>query len=110
MAYNVELADRIRALLDNEPDLSVRAMFGGLGFMIGGNMAVAASSKGGVILRIDPAHTAELAQREGLEVMVMRGRAMNGWLHVAAGQVEGADDLERLVALGADYARSLPPK
>ncbi len=110
MAYDVQLADRVRALLEVEPDLTERAMFGGLGFMIRGNMAVGAASKGGLILRVDPARTAEIADAEALEAMEMRGRAMNGWLHVAAAQVAAEADLARIVAIGADYARSLPAK
>ncbi len=110
MAYDVALADRVRAVLEVEPDLTERAMFGGLGFMIGGNMAVGVSGQGGLLLRVDPARTAEVVEAERLSRMEMRGRAMNGWLHVDAAQVARDVDLERLVAMGADYARSLPAK
>ena len=85
-------------------------MFGGLAFLIGGNMAVSASGQGGLLLRCDPEETETLVSQAHVGRFEMRGRAMDGWLRVDAEAVESRDDLERWVAIGVDYARSLPPK
>ncbi|MDQ6873788.1 MAG: TfoX/Sxy family protein, partial [Actinomycetota bacterium] len=84
MAYDRELANRIREVVQGEPGLTEKAMFGGLGFLIGGNMAVSASSKGGLLLRIDPAQTEALAAEPHARRFEMRGREMDGWLRVDA--------------------------
>ncbi|HEX9377862.1 MAG TPA: TfoX/Sxy family protein [Actinomycetota bacterium] len=110
MAYDEELADRIRALLGGEPDLTEMKMFGGLGFLIGGNMAVAASGQGGVLVRVDPARSDRLLATTNARLMEMRGRGMQGWLRVAANDVRTKQQLAKWVRLGATYARSLPPK
>lgn len=110
MAYDEELAERIRHAVDGEPGLSEQRMFGGLAFLVRGNMAVAASGQGGLLLRVDPAASEELTADPHVERMVMRGRAMDGWLRVDAAAAASADDLGRWVAVGLDYARSLPPK
>ncbi len=110
VAYDEELADRIRALLGGEPDLTEMKMFGGLGFLIGGNMAVAASGQGGVLVRIDPARSDRLLATTNARLMEMRGRGMQGWLRVAANDVRTKQQLAKWVRLGATYARSLPPK
>ncbi len=102
MAYDEQLAARIRALV---PDATEKKMFGGLAFLIGGNMAVAASGQGGLLVRVDPAESDELVAATAAEPMEMRGRAMQGWLRVPAG-----DDLEAWVARGLAYARPLQPK
>jgi len=109
MAYDEELAERIRGLL---PDLPVteQKMFGGLAFLVGGHMAVAASGKGGLMLRCDPADSDRLVAEPGASRMVMRGREMDGWLRVASEAVAGDDDLARWVEVGTTYAGSLPPK
>jgi TfoX/Sxy family transcriptional regulator of competence genes len=109
MAYDEELADRIRALL---PDLEVteKKMFGGLGFMIGGNMAIAASGQGGLLVRADPAESDELVASTAAYPMEMRGRQMSGWLRVDTDAVGSQDELAKWVEIGASYARSLPPK
>ncbi len=85
-------------------------MFGGLGFLIGGNMAVSASSKGGLLLRIDPAQTEALAAEPHARRFEMRGREMDGWLRVDAEAIETDGDLRRWVSHGVGYARSLAPK
>jgi hypothetical protein len=85
-------------------------MFGGLAFLVQGNMAVAASSKGDLMLRVDPAESESLTVHPEVERMVMRGREMDGWLRVGLGALESDTDLRRWVDLGLDYARSLPPK
>jgi TfoX/Sxy family transcriptional regulator of competence genes len=110
VAYDEELAGRIRELLSGEPDLAERKMFGGLAFLIGGNMSVAASGRGGVLVRVDPARSDALLASTNAQLMEMRGKRMPGWLRVAAGDVRTTRQLARWVRLGATYARSLPPK
>lgn len=110
MAYDEGVADRIRAALAGDPDLTERKMFGGLGFMIAGNMAVAANSSGDLMVRVDPEQTAELVGRPGARPQEMRGRALRGWIHVDAAVITDDADLADWVTLGAAYARSLPPK
>ena len=110
MAYDEELADRIRALLGNRADLTEQKMFGGLAFLIGGNMAIAASGQGGILVRVDPEESAELVATTPAEPMEMRGRQMAGWLRVDAADVATADELARWVERGVAYAASLPPK
>ncbi len=110
MAYDEELADRIRALLADETGVSEQRMFGGLAFLIGGNMAVAASGQGGLMVRVDPARSDELVAGSVARPMVMRGREMAGWLRAEADAVQTRDPLARWVRLGVEYARALPPK
>lgn len=110
MAYDEELADRIRALLATDHDVAEKKMFGGLAFLIGGNMSVSASGQGGMLLRCDPDETEELVRDPHADRFVMRGRAMSGWLRVEAEGVETDDDLRRWVGVGVAYARSLPAK
>ena len=109
MAYDTDLADRIRELVGGERELSEKRMFGGLAFLIGGNMAVSASGQGGLLLRVDPTATDDLVADPRAERAVMRGREMDGWLRV---DVDGLDDggLAEWVSRGVRYARSLPPK
>jgi hypothetical protein len=103
MAYDEELAEQIRALVP--AGTAEKKMFGGLAFLVGGNMAIAASGQGGLLVRVDPAESDELVRTTRAETMVMRGRAMPGWLRVDAG-----DDLAEWVARGVQYAGLLPPK
>lgn len=110
MAYDEELADRIRELIGTQESLSEQKMFGGLAFLINGNMAVAASSQGGLLVRVDPADGAQLAATSAAEPMEMRGRAMVGWLRVSADDVRTKRQLKRWVSLGTTYATSLPAK
>ena len=110
MAYDEALADRIRELVATERGLSETKMFGGLAFLIGGNMAVAASGQGGLLVRSDPAECDRLTARGAAEPMVMRGKAMTGWLRVEADKVRTKRQLERWVGVGVGYARSLPAK
>ena len=110
MAYDEYLAQRIRELVAIEPGLTEKAMFGGLAFLINGNMAVSASGQGGVLLRIDPAHTGELAAKPHAARFVMRGREMAGWLRIDPAGVTTSEQLVRWVARGVTYARSLSPK
>ena len=106
MAYDEELAAQIREQLRGEEGLTEQKMFGGLAFLVNGNMAVAASGQGGLLVRVDPAESAGLVLSTGAEEMVMRGRAMAGWLRAEPAEDELSDWVERGVA----YARSLPPK
>lgn len=110
MAYDEELAVRIRALLGGEADLTEKKMFGGLAFLIGGNMAVAASGQGGVLVRVDPAQSDRLLATTKARLMEMRGRGMQGWLRVDSEDVRTKRQLAKWVGLGATYARSLPSK
>jgi TfoX/Sxy family transcriptional regulator of competence genes len=110
MAYDEDLADRIRGLLGGEAGATEQKMFGGLAFLIGGNMAVAASGQGGLLVRVDPAQSETLVATTTARPMEMRGRAMQGWLRVDSGDVESPRELARWVELGATYARSLPAK
>jgi TfoX/Sxy family transcriptional regulator of competence genes len=110
MAYDEDLADRIRELVAKEKDLTEQKMFGGLAFLIGGNMAVAASGQGGILVRVDPAASAKLVSSSKAEPMVMRGRAMDGWLRVDAEHVREKRQLAAWVKRGVTYARSLPAK
>jgi hypothetical protein len=110
MAYDEELADRIRALIEGEPGLSEQKMFGGLAFLVNGHMSVAASGQGGLMLRCAPDDTDDLVEDPRAAPMVMRNREMQGWLRVADAGITDDDDLQRWVDVGVSYARSLPPK
>lgn len=110
MAYDEDLADRIRELLGGERGIEEKEMFGGLAFLVGGNMAIAASSQGGVLVRVDPEQSDRLVATTKAEPMVMRGRPMAGWLRVASADLTSKRQLDRWVKLGASYARSLPAK
>jgi TfoX/Sxy family transcriptional regulator of competence genes len=110
VAYDEELADRIRELIVGESDLTEKKMFGGLAFLIGGNMAVAASGQGGILVRVDPAQSDTLVETTNARLMEMRGRSMQGWLRVDAEDVRTKRELAKWVALGTTYARSLPAK
>lgn len=110
MAYDEALAERIRDLIEGEPELSEQKMFGGLAFLVGGNMAVAASGEGGLLVRADPERFEEISAGTNAAPMEMRGRVMTGWLRVPAEDVAGEAELARWVETGRAYARSLPAK
>jgi TfoX/Sxy family transcriptional regulator of competence genes len=110
MAYDEDLADRIRELVASESDLTEKKMFGGLAFLIGGNMAVAASGQGGVLVRVDPAQSDVLVATTNARLMEMRGRPMQGWLRVDPQDLRTKRQLAKWVELGTRYARSLPAK
>ena len=110
MAYDEELANRIRELIAGEPNVTEKQMFGGLAFLIGGNMSVAASGQGGLMVRVDPDETDELVAKPHAGPFVMRGREMKGWLRVDDEGVRTKRQLEPWVKRGVGYARSLPPK
>ena len=108
MAYDLDLADRIRELVATEQGVDERRMFGGLAFLVNGNMSVSASGKGGLLVRVDPRETPELIGRH-VHTAVMGGREMNGWLRV---DPEALDDtrLKEWVDRGVAFARTLPAK
>jgi TfoX/Sxy family transcriptional regulator of competence genes len=110
MAYDEDLANRIRELLAGEKGVVEKKMFGGLAFLIGGNMAVAASGQGGLMVRCDPEQTDKLLSKPHARRFEMRGRAMDGWLRVDAEGVRTKRQLEPWVKVGAAYARELPAK
>jgi TfoX/Sxy family transcriptional regulator of competence genes len=110
MAYDEALAERIRALVSGEAGVTEKKMFGGLAFLVGGNMAIAASGQGGVLVRVDPAQSDTLVAETTARLMEMRGRRMKGWLRVDADDVRTKRQLGKWVKLGATYARSLPAK
>jgi hypothetical protein len=110
MAYDEELADRIRDLIGGGPDLTEKKMFGGLAFLIGGNMAVAASGQGGALVRVDPAQSDTLVAMTNAHPMEMRGRVMRGWLRIDSEDLRTKRQLAKWVNLGTTYARSLAAK
>jgi TfoX/Sxy family transcriptional regulator of competence genes len=110
VAYDEELAERIRELVGGEPGLTEQKMFGGLAFLIDGNMAVAASGQGGALVRVDPAQADALVAKTRARPMEMRGRSMQGWLRVDRDDLRTKRQLAKWVALGTTYARSLPAK
>ena len=110
MAYDEDLANRIRELIAGEPDVSEQTMFGGLAFLIGGKMSVAASGQGGLMVRVDPDQTEVLLAKPHAQPFEMRGRAMQGWLRIDADGVRTKRQLEPWVKRSVAYARSLPSK
>jgi hypothetical protein len=110
MAYDEALAERLRELTADVDGLSEKRMFGGLAFLLHGNMAIAASGGGGLLVRVDPEDTAALTAEDGVEVMVMRDRPMTGWLRVEAAAVPTRAALQAWVDRGVGYASSLPSK
>lgn len=110
MAYDEQLAASIRSLLSEQSGVTERRMFGGLAFLIEGNMAIAASGQGGALVRVDPDESDALAARPHAEVAVMRGRPMPGWLRVGPDGLRTTRELSRWVGLASAYARALPPK
>ena len=110
MAYDERLAERVRELLAAESGVSEKRMFGGLAFLLDGNMAVAASSQGGLLVRVGPDAFDDALARKGASPMEMRGRPMTGWVRVAPDAVARKSQLESWVGRGLGFARTLPPK
>jgi TfoX/Sxy family transcriptional regulator of competence genes len=110
MAYDEDLANRIRELIAGDPAVSETRMFGGLAFLVRGNMSVAASGEGGLLVRVDPEDADQLLGKPHARAFEMRGRAMQGWLRVDAEGVQTKRQLEPWVRRGVGYARSLPSK
>ena len=109
MASSDELAERIRAALAGR-DVEEKRMFGGVGFMLAGNMAVAAQRTGNLLVRVDPEESEELVCDPQVNPMVMRGREMAGWLVVESAALQDDEGFRRWLERGAAYAASLPPK
>ena len=110
MAYDAKLADRIRQLMPDDASVTEKKMFGGLAFLVGGNMAVSASGQGGLMVRVDPKQSDALVSRSNARPMEMRGRQMQGWLRVDTEDVRTKRELTKWVDIGVAYARSLPAK
>jgi TfoX/Sxy family transcriptional regulator of competence genes len=110
VGYDEELADRVRLLLGGRRGLSEKKMFGGLAFLVGGNMAIAASGQGGLLVRVDPGESEQLVATTPARPMEMRGRQMAGWLRVDSAAVDSDDELAAWGRRGAAYAASLPVK
>lgn len=110
MAYDVDVADRVRELLAGEQDLTEKKMFGGLAFLVAGRMAVAANGQGGLMVRVDPAKSDKLTRTTNARFMEMRGRTMRGWLRIDHRDLRTKRELAKWVSLGTTYARSLPKK
>jgi TfoX/Sxy family transcriptional regulator of competence genes len=110
VAYDDDLAARVRELVRAEAGVTEKKMFGGLAFLIGGNMAVGVSGQGGILVRVDPGESDALVASTPAQLMEMRGRSMRGWLRVGSEDVADDAELAEWVERGTSYARSLPPK
>ncbi|TQM30960.1 TfoX/Sxy family protein [Nocardia bhagyanarayanae] len=110
MAYDEKLAERIRDLIEPGPQVVEKKMFGGLAFLVDGNMAVSAIRDGGLLVRVDPAEAEDLIDGESVSTMTMGGREMRGWLRVTPTALHDESALRAWIARGVTYARSLPPK
>ncbi|OLP01112.1 RNA methyltransferase [Mycolicibacterium porcinum] len=110
MAFDPDLADRIRELTASEKGLDEKRMFGGLAFLINGNMAVAATREGGLMVRVSRDDGEKLLQRDHVEPMVMGGREMRGWLRIAGPGIKTRRQLQSWVERGITYAKGLPAK
>ncbi|OMC07744.1 TfoX/Sxy family protein [Mycobacterium sp. SP-6446] len=110
MAYDEDLANRIRELLGSERGVEEKRMFGGLAFLVNGNMSVAASGQGGLLVRVPPDDTDKLLERDHVSAMVMAGREARGWLRVDDEGVKTKRQLQGWVTRAVGYARSLPAK
>jgi TfoX/Sxy family transcriptional regulator of competence genes len=110
MAYDEDLANRLRELLADESGIVEKKMFGGLAFLLNGNMSIAASSKGGLLVRVDPADTQACLARPHAAPMEMRGRTMEGWIAVAPEGLTAERELAGWVKRGVSYAKTLPAK
>ena len=110
MAYDQELAGRIRQVIGSDPELTEKKMFGGLAFLVGGNMTVAASGQGGLMVRVDPAESDALVDSSAARLVVMRGREMRGWLRVDTDDLRTKKELAAWIRRGVSFARTLPAK
>jgi len=110
VAYDEELAERIRELLAERPDVTQKRMFGGLAFLVGGHMTISASGQGGALVRVDPAATSSLVAGGAAEIAVMRGRPMEGWLRVSSENLRTRRQLSRWVGRAVAWVETLPPK
>jgi hypothetical protein len=110
MAYDEALAERVRAVISLRENVTEKKMFGGIAFMVGGNMACGVSSSSELIVRLDPEESQRALAEPHVRVFDMTGRPMRGWLLVEPAGIETDDQLAGWVDAGADFAASLPPK
>jgi len=110
MAYDEDLANRLRELLADEDAVTQKKMFGGLAFLVGGNMCVSASGQGGLLARIDPGDTKAALERPHASLMEMGGRTMDGWIRVAPEGLESDSELSAWVDRSRAFVKTLPPK
>ncbi|MBV9213927.1 MAG: TfoX/Sxy family protein [Actinobacteria bacterium] len=110
MAYDEDLANRLRELLADQEAVTEKKMFGGLAFLVHGHMCVAASGQGGLLARVAPEETDAAVARPNASRMEMGGRAMNGWIRVAPEGIATMRDLRPWVKRSRAYVASLPPK
>jgi TfoX/Sxy family transcriptional regulator of competence genes len=110
MAYDEDLANRLRELLADEDAITEKKMFGGLAFLLHGNMSVSASRNGGLLARIDPADTDAALDRPHVSLMQMGGRTMDGWITVTPEGLKTKRDLAAWVKRSVKYVKTLPAK
>ena len=110
MAYDEDLANRLREALAGEDAITEKKMFGGLAFLLHGHMTVSASGRGGMLVRLDPAATDAALTRPHATLMTMGGRTMEGWIRVAPAGIATKRDLRAWVKRSLDYVKTLPPK
>src|SRR5947209_2293968 len=110
MAFDMNLADRIRNVLKQEEGLTEKKMFGGLAFLINGNMTIAVSAQGGILVRINPSHSKEILESTSAKMMEMRGRSMPGWVRVSSEYIQDDSSLSKWIERALIYAHSLPSK
>lgn len=110
MAYDEDLANRVRELVLAEEGVTEQRMFGGLALLLNGHMSVSVSGQGGLLLRVAPAQTEKLLKLAHARPFEMRGRAMEGWLRVEPSGLRSKRELQRWVQRGVAHARTLPPK
>ncbi len=110
MGYDEELANRLREVFGVEDEVTEKKMFGGLAFLVDGNMAVAVTGGGGIMVRVEPDRLTKLLETTAAFPMEMRGREMRGWLRVAEEDLRTKRQLSRWVKVGTEFARTLPPK
>ena len=110
MTYDNELAHRIREQLADEQGVTEKAMFGGLAFLLDGNMAVGISNSGELMVRVGPDASDEALARSHTRIFDMTGRPMKGWILVAVEGLATNRQLAVWVGRGVKFARTLPPK
>jgi len=110
MTYDENLANQLRELLADEDAIAEQKMFGGLAFLLHGNMAVSASRTGGLLVRVDPADTHAALARPHATLMEMGGRMMDGWITVGPEGLKTKRDIAAWVKRGVSFAKTLPPK
>jgi TfoX/Sxy family transcriptional regulator of competence genes len=110
MAYDVALADRIRALLQGTSDLREKKMFGGFGFLVGGHLATSAYQDGGLMIRCSATDCSSFCAEPGARPMMRKNKQVSGWVLIAADHIVTDEDLRRWVSRGRDFASAQPPK